>query len=356
MPHFHRHATPATNNNNNLVLQQQNLGAPIPLQPGVPVTGYQQTTLVPVQQTTVVQTTGYSAGAPFVQAPLVQQPLYLNKEISTTGITTQMSAASLAGVPHQTIVRPAIIEEIVRTDTLVQVQPIVHREIDQQRVHHVEQHITERAAPAMGGTVKLAPIVQETVRTNVIEEVQPIIHREVATRQVERVEEHLTEHINAPAVHTTGAALGAGVHSTIAKPAIIDERVRTDRLVEVQPIVHREIEQPRVHHVERHITEAPAPSMAGVVKMAPVVQQTVRTNVIEEVQPVIHREIATRQVERVEEHLTERVVAPTQHTREVQSLDSNVALQKPVLVQTTVQPGFSAGGPIPTNANIARPL
>eukprot|EP01111_Echinosteliopsis_oligospora_P014371 TRINITY_DN53_c0_g1_i19.p1 TRINITY_DN53_c0_g1~~TRINITY_DN53_c0_g1_i19.p1 ORF type:complete len:200 (-),score=40.22 TRINITY_DN53_c0_g1_i19:220-819(-) len=190
----------------------------------------------------------------------------------------------------------------------------------------------------MGGTVKLAPIVQETVRTNVVEEVQPVIHRERAIQQVERVQEHLTERVAAPAVHTTGAPLNVAGAQHVVKPALVDERVRTDRLVEVQPIVHREIEQPRVHHVERHITEAPAPSMAGVVKMAPVVQQTVRTNVIEEVQPVIHRERAIQQVERVQEHLTERVAAPAVHTT---GAPLNVAgaqhVVKPALVDERVR-------------------
>eukprot|EP01111_Echinosteliopsis_oligospora_P014369 TRINITY_DN53_c0_g1_i16.p1 TRINITY_DN53_c0_g1~~TRINITY_DN53_c0_g1_i16.p1 ORF type:complete len:676 (-),score=260.98 TRINITY_DN53_c0_g1_i16:52-2079(-) len=320
---FHRHsATPATANNAQL-LQQQTMTAPIPLQTGLSYATVQPGAMVPVQQTTIVQTTrGYSAGAPLVQAPLVQapllqqQPIILTKEFSTTGISTQMASTSLnAGVSTTRIVKPAIIDETVRTDTFIEVQPILHREIDQQRIHHVEQHITERAAPSMGGTVKLAPIVQETVLTNVIEEVQPIIHREVATRSVERVEEHLTERVAAPVVHTAGLPLGLGqAQSTISKPAIIDERIRTDRLVQVQPILHREIEQPRIHHVEQHITERAAPAMGGTVKLAPIVQETVLTNVIEEVQPIIHREVATRSVERVEEHLTERVAAPVVHT------------------------------------------
>lgn len=104
---------------------------------------------------------------------------------------------------------------------------------------------------------------------------------------------------------------------TIVKPVIVQETIRTDRVLQIQPILHREVEQNVINHIEKHITEAPAAHMGGIVRMAPVIQETTQTRVIEEIQPVVHREVAIAQVERVEEHLAERVVAPTQHTNQV---------------------------------------
>jgi len=105
-------------------------------------------------------------------------------------------------------------------------------------------------------------------------------------------------------------------HETIEKPAIVEEKVRVDRVVEVQPVIHREVDQPIIHHVEKHIVEAPAPNMGGVFRAAPVVEEHVNRHVVDEVHPVIHREVAVPQVERVEEHIVERVSAPPVHTHE----------------------------------------
>lgn len=67
----------------------------------------------------------------------------------------------------------------------------------------------------------------------------------------------------------------------INRPAIIDEKVRTDRVVEVQPVIHKEIEQPVVHHVEQHIVEPAAPNVGGVIRNTPIVEEHVKTKVIE---------------------------------------------------------------------------
>lgn len=67
------------------------------------------------------------------------------------------------------MLRPAIVDEKVRVDKVVEVQPVIHREIEQPVVRHVEQHIVEPAAPNVGGTVKKAPIIEEHVHTTVVE-------------------------------------------------------------------------------------------------------------------------------------------------------------------------------------------
>lgn len=56
----------------------------------------------------------------------------------------------------------------MRVDSVVEVQPIVHRDIDQPIVHHIEQHVVEPEAAFVGGTIKHKPIIEETVNTRVI--------------------------------------------------------------------------------------------------------------------------------------------------------------------------------------------
>ena len=104
---------------------------------------------------------------------------------------------------------------------------------------------------------------------------------------------------------------------TVVHAPVVQETVRNDRLVEVQPILHREVDKNVVHHIEKHINEPRAPSMGGVVERNPLVQQQVHTNVVNEIQPVIHRERVVPVAERVEQHLQQRIVEPTVHTHEV---------------------------------------
>jgi hypothetical protein len=97
---------------------------------------------------------------------------------------------------------------------------------------------------------------------------------------------------------------------------IVQETVRQDRVVEVQPVVHREVDKNIVHHIEKHIVET-APSQSGIIERQPIIEQQLHTNVINEIQPIIHRERAVPIVERTEQHLSQRVVEPTIHTHEV---------------------------------------
>ncbi len=68
--------------------------------------------------------------------------------------------------------------------------------------------------------------------------------------------------------------------TSLCSTPVVQETVRTDRVVEVQPVVHREIEQPIVHHVEEHIVERAPPSMAGVVQRPPIVEEHTHTRVV----------------------------------------------------------------------------
>jgi len=105
---------------------------------------------------------------------------------------------------------------------------------------------------------------------------------------------------------------------TVVGAPVIQEHIRNDRIVEVQPVLHRNVDQTVVHHIERHIHEPSAPNQGGAVyERNPIVQQSFHTNIVHEVQPIIHRERVVPVSERVETHLMQRVAEPTIHTHEV---------------------------------------
>lgn len=136
----------------------------------------------------------------------------------------------------------------------------------------------------------------------------------------------------------TGAAQGhttynAATVETHVHPTIIEQTSRPEKIVEIQPVVHREIDAPQVHVIEKHMYETVPSTGPGMITKQAIVEETVRPRIIEEVQPVIHREVPAPFVERVEQHVTEHLVRPTTTTKEV-------------LTDNTVrQAGLAAGGP-----------
>lgn len=135
---------------------------------------------------------------------------------------------------------------------------------------------------------------------------QPIVGQPIVGQQTHLSGTNTTT-VHQPVVHET---------TTYIAP-VVQETIRQDKIVEVQPVVHREVDRNVVHHVEKHIREAPAPSIGGTVERAAVVDTNVVTNVVNEVQPIIHRERVVPVVERAEAHYAQRVVEPTVHTHEV---------------------------------------
>jgi len=125
------------------------------------------------------------------------------------------------------------------------------------------------------------------------------------------------------------------VVETHVHPTIIQQTSRPEKIVEVQPVVHREIDAPSVHIVERHSYEQIPSTNPGVITNQAIVQETVHPRVIEEIQPVVHRDVPAPFIERVEQHVTERVVQPTTMTKDVINDGTR---------QTG--PAIAAGGPI----------
>jgi hypothetical protein len=116
--------------------------------------------------------------------------------------------------------KPAVVHEVIRTEEVVEVQPVIEREREKLDVYEVVQPIRERevvatevrsavlpaqtraaivedqsaflsqrsapgefstreVAPTMHQTIQNAPIVHETITHKVIEEVQPVIYKEI---------------------------------------------------------------------------------------------------------------------------------------------------------------------------------
>jgi len=159
----------------------------------------------------------------------IMNKLHLKKgqaQTSTLNNSTEMPAhgplaAGPGYVQQNTVVSAPVIQETIRQDRVIEVQPVLHREVDRTVVHHIEKHIQEAAAPNMGGVIERAPLVQEQIRTNVVNEIQPVIHREIAVPVVERQEQHLSQRVSGDTIHTREViyeqaplASGAGFRST----------------------------------------------------------------------------------------------------------------------------------------------
>jgi len=117
-------------------------------------------------------------------------------------------------------------------------------------------------------------------------------------------------------------------------PTIVQQTVRPEKITEVQPVIHRDVDAPQVHVIEKHMYEQVRSTGPNVVTNQPIIEETVRPRIIEEIQPVVHREVPAPFVEHVEQHVTEHITQPTTMTKEI--------LNDP----TIRTPGFAAGGPV----------
>jgi len=122
-------------------------------------------------------------------------------------------------------------------------------------------------------------------------------------------------------VNTTGIAAHTVVAPTITethvRPVIVDQTVRTEKITEVQPIIHREVEAPHVKVIEKHMYETVPSTGPHTITNQAIVEETVKPRIIEEIQPVVHRNVAQTYVEKVEQHVTEHIVKPTTTSKEV---------------------------------------
>jgi len=293
--------------------------------------------------TTTRQVMNESVRSTVAPVQLVQQQQQQQQPIlhSTTALPTT-----------EHLERPAVYQQTTRPEKITEVQPIIHREIDAPQVHVIEQHTYEQQR-SMGPSLITKPaIVQETIIPTIVEEIQPVIHREVPQTVIERQEQHTTEHIvqpttttkqvledrvakqlpaqerslpglqqqqqqtnNTPILHTNTAA---EMHESHTLPTVVQETVRPEKVTQVQPVIHREIDAPEVHVIEKHLYErVPSAGLPGIVTKQPIIEEVVHPRIIEEVQPVLHRNVPAPFLERVEQHTTEHIVQPTVSTKQV---------------------------------------
>jgi len=124
----------------------------------------------------------------------------------------------------------------------------------------------------------------------------------------------------------------------IKKPVIIEETFRQEKIVEVQPVIHREIRAPEIHHIEKHIFEKVETRGPTVVTNKPIIEETIRPVIVEEVQEIIHRELPAPVVERVEKLIDEVEIMPTVHTKEVILENEEHILKTDILVKEKLAP------------------
>lgn len=291
----------------------------------------------------------------------------------------------------ETHVRAPIIEQTTRINKVVEIQPIIHREIDAPQVRVIEQHSYERAALAGPSMITRAAIIEETIKPTVVEEIQPILHREVPAPFVERVEQHTTEHVTAPTtsskqVFSESRTLGVQeatergfvsapmvqpinqqpiLHTHTAAPIIesrmrntvVEQTARPEKILEVQPVIHREIDAPQVRVIEKHSFEKVRSTGPALITKQAIVEERVTPKITEEIHPILHREVPAPFIERVQQHTQEHVVAPTTTTKQVLTERTMAAPVQLVPTQRAApsQPILRSTTALPTTEHLERP-
>jgi len=173
-----------------------------------------------------------------------------------------------------------------------------------------------------------SPTKQHNFGTNVAEKFHNIFHSKHTEHSHDHTtehgaHEHIHEHINPPIVET------------VVGPTIIEETIRHDKVVEVQPIVHRHIEAPEVHHIQKHVYEKIPPTGPARILKQPVVEETVQPHITEEVRTFVHREVPAPFIVHEEQHTEEHLIRPIIHTSEVREevapqviVNQNISLEE----------------------------
>jgi hypothetical protein len=158
--------------------------------------------------------------------------------------------------------------------------------------------------PAMSTTaipttvIQDAPVVKETIREREIEEIQPVLHREIEQPIIKKVTAPMTEvcNVEEQQIYTRAAPefreVTAGglspeqqallaqkefsesqryvTHQEVVLPTKVQEVVKEKIVEEVQPVIYREVNIPRTIHLEKDIYE----------------KQVLPTKVVQEVRPM----------------------------------------------------------------------
>jgi len=107
------------------------------------------------------------------------------------------------------------------------------------------------------------------------------------------------------------------LEETITRAPIIKKTYREQKVVEVQPIIHRTIEVPHVHHIEHHVYEIVSHTGPNVITKEPIIHETIEPHFVNEVETIIHKEVAEPFIVHEEKHISEHIVRPTITTKVV---------------------------------------
>eukprot|EP01113_Clastostelium_recurvatum_P014674 TRINITY_DN17_c0_g1_i11.p1 TRINITY_DN17_c0_g1~~TRINITY_DN17_c0_g1_i11.p1 ORF type:complete len:763 (-),score=249.75 TRINITY_DN17_c0_g1_i11:63-2351(-) len=175
---------------------------------------------------------------------------------STTWLTSQPAQIQQFYTVHtfapvQTIMHQAAVHEVVKPTQVEEVQPVIHRQIEKTEVHQVTQPILERnVLPTQVSDRVLPTQVKPDV---VLGGPAPSMAVEQSSRVVENTQ-----------------------HTTVVKPALVQEVIRPHIIEEIQPVVYREVTAPSLIRETQPISER--------IHEAPIVTREIR-------QPIIHHQV-----------------------------------------------------------------
>jgi hypothetical protein len=214
------------------------------------------TAVVPgVQATTTITTTTKELHGRPISGNVLNDKVIQQETISTepamvqtmpVGQPIQQQFVDVREAPVfvEKIEKPAVIHEVIRTEEVVEVQPVIERERERLDVYEVVQPIREREVVAT--EVRTAVLPQQTRATVVADQSAFLAQRaapgEFSTREVAPTLHQTVQ--NAPIVHETI------IHKVVeeVQPVIYKEIDRPVLIKETLPIYEKIVEAPQAHH------------------------------------------------------------------------------------------------------------
>jgi len=195
------------------------------------------------------------------------------------------------------------------------------------------------------------PIIQETTPATIVQEGQPAPFFEqhasqpLVTANVESTQQFSQSGMPAGGFANYDMQQGTGMQSsnTHYTPIVAEQTMRPEKIVEVQPVVHRQVDAPQVHVIEKHMVPSTG---SQVLTNMPIIEETVSPQIIEEIQPIVHH---NRCASFVEQHVAEHITQPTTM--------ANQAINDPVgqaQQQQGIQGQQQTAGNIPPSTTHAR--
>jgi len=151
----------------------------------------------------------------------------------TTLESRSSATTSSTALPTTVIQDPAVVKETIRERELEEVQPILHREVEQPIIKKVTAPMSETRNIAEEQIyVRAAPEFREISAGGLLPEQQALL----AQRELPESQRFVTR-------------------ENVVLPTKVQEVVKEKIIEEVQPVIYREVNVPRTIHVEKDIYE-----------------------------------------------------------------------------------------------------